>query len=143
MMIRQVALWLLVVLGTRSFAQETVKPNRQDVELIIDEQKECVQTPEEFVTAFEAREARCVSDNLVGRIFSGSSVDGVYLQVDSKPATFYSGNDALEAYLRVGYPETFGYTFPSARVNFSAPDFPGTETTSSGFSLLQKIGYSP
>jgi len=117
--------------------------NRDDIDIVIEEQKRCVETPQEFAEAFETRQPRCVSPNLIGRVFSGSSASDVYMQVNSKPATFYSGNDALEEYLRTGYPESFGYFSPSSTVKLSDPDFPGLESSSNGFSMLQTIGYAP
>eukprot|EP00890_Picochlorum_soloecismus_P005987 jgi/Picsp_1/638/NSC_00634-R1_---NA--- len=121
---------------TCGFALDVPKQaDRSDVEDVIQDQKKCVETPTEFA----AREPRCVSDNLIGRVFSGTSASNV----NSKPATFYSGSDALEIYLRNGYPETFGYFAPSKDVSISEPNFPGFQSTSSGFSMLQTIGYSP
>lgn len=117
--------------------------NRNDVEAVTEDQKICVETPQEFAEAFASREARCVSKNLMGRVFGGSNASSVYLQVNSKPATFYSGYDALERYLRVGYPETFGYFTPSREATISQPNFPGLESLSNGFGLLQTIGYDP
>lgn len=38
-------------------------------------QADCVATPAEFKAAFEARQARCVSPDLVGRVISARSVD--------------------------------------------------------------------
>ena len=63
--------------------------DREDVEVVREEQKLCVETPEEFAIAFANRESRCVSRNLIGRVFGGSDASSVYLQVNSKPATFY------------------------------------------------------
>ena len=117
--------------------------DREDVEVVREEQKICVETPEEFAIAFANRESRCVSRNLIGRVFQGSDASSVYLQVNSKPATFYSGNDALEQYLRTGYPESFGFFTPSRAATISQPNFPGLDNPSNGFGLLQTIGYDP
>jgi len=131
---------LLTVLGQQVIAQST-ESGRQDVTEIIKKQEECIQTPLEYLAAFESREARCVSENLIARISSGSSVDDLNVQVKPKPASFFGGHDALEKYLRVGYPEVFGYNLPSETITLSDPDFPGLQTDSSGFSMLQQIGY--
>lgn len=138
------ALVFATFVGCGLAQDDTIKgADRSDVEAVIEDQKRCVSTPKEFVAAFEAREPRCVSDNLIGRVFSGTNASTVYLQVNSKPATFYSGRDALEMYLRNGYPESFGYFAPSRTVSISEPNFPGFQSTSSGFSMLQTIGYTP
>ena len=76
-------------------------------------------------------------------MFNGANASSIYLGVDSKPATFYSGHDALEQYLRTGYPGRFGFSLPSGTVNYSQPEFPGLESSSNGFGMLQTIGYSP
>jgi hypothetical protein len=117
--------------------------NRKDVDAAVKKQNICVSTPKEFAEAFAAREPRCVEKHLIGRVFQGSDASNIYLQVNSKPATFYSGYDALERYLRTGYPETFGYSTPSRAATLSQPNFPGLENHSNGFGLLQTIGYSP
>lgn len=122
---------------------ESSYENRNDVEAVTEEQKICVETPQEFADAFAAREPRCVAKHLIGRVFGGRDASSIFLQVNSKPATFYSGYDALERYLRVGYPETFGYFTQSRAATISQPNFPGLESASNGFGLLQIIGYDP
>ena len=75
---------------------ESSYENRNDVEAVTEEQKICVETPQEFADAFAAREPRCVAKHLIGRVFGGRDASSIFLQVNSKPATFYSGYDALE-----------------------------------------------
>jgi hypothetical protein len=138
-------LMLFVLVSSQTPQRNDTTGNKDDLDDISAEQKICVQTPKEFAEAFAKREPRCVSTNLIGRVFNGVNASTVYLQVDSKPATFYSGHDALERYLLSGYPEDFGYFTPSRAVNsLSDPDWPGlSQGPSNGFGLLQTIGYSP
>lgn len=71
-----------------------------------DNDPKCVSTPDEFIQAFNARAPVCVSDELVGRIDSGSSVDeALSIHYEMRVASFFSGSDVLEKYLRMGYPE--------------------------------------
>lgn len=74
------------------------------------DQDRCIKTPEEYVAAFEAREARCVDPDLVGRTSSGVDVAGATLNTSFKLAYFWVGSDALAKYLRIGFPETIGGT---------------------------------
>ena len=72
------------------------------------DQDRCIKTPEEYVAALEAREARCVDPDLVGRTSSGRDVNSAALNTSFKLAYFWVGSDALEKYLRIGFPETIG-----------------------------------
>jgi len=139
--------WLCLCYPARAqrFSQSSndTVADREDVEAVKEEQQLCVETPQEFAVAFANREPRCVSRNLIGRVSGGSDASSVYLQLNSKPATFYSGNDALEQYLRTGYPQSFGYFTPSRAATISQPNFPGLVNLSNGYGLLQTIGYDP
>ncbi len=71
----------------------------------------CIKTPAEFVAAFQAREPRCVSDTLYGRLASASSLSSSFANItkaDFKLAFFISGQDVLEKYIRIGYPQARG-----------------------------------
>lgn len=142
-LVSALSLLLLLLHSHPCAAQKPGEDDRSDVVVIEEEQKKCVETPQEFAKAFAAKEPVCVSDNLIGRIFSGKDASNIYLQVNSKPASFYSGYDALERYLRSGYPDSFGYFTPSRGATLSQPNFPGLETPSNGFALLQTVGYDP
>ena len=71
------------------------------------DQADCVSTPAEYVEAFKAREPRCVSPDLFGRVASGSSVEEAAFSspyTSEKLAYFWSGADVLAKYMRIGYP---------------------------------------
>lgn len=72
---------------------------------LLGEQAECVQTPAEYVAAFEARAPRCVSPGLVGRVISARNASALGEDSAAKLAYFWSNSDVLAKYLRIGYPE--------------------------------------
>ena len=105
------------------------------------QQRECVKTPAEFVAAFAKRENRCVDPDLIGRTASGDTVAKAALDVSYKAAFFWSGNDALQKYMRIGFPLTIGdYTIDQSQ-NYSTPTFAGVQEMSNGQALLENIGW--
>lgn len=70
---------------------------------------DCVSTPQEFKEAFERRQKRCVSPQLVGRVISARNASGLREDTEQKLAYFWSASDALAKYLSIGYPEVIVY----------------------------------
>lgn len=74
------------------------------------EANDCISTPLEFKRAFEQRQPRCVSSELVGRVVSARNVSGLRGEdTEQKLAYFWSASDALAKYLTIGYPEVGGH----------------------------------
>ncbi|KAL4419584.1 hypothetical protein ABPG77_004833 [Micractinium sp. CCAP 211/92] len=95
----------------------------------------CVQTPTEYLAAFEARQTRCVSPNLFSRLTSGDNVAAAKagLGLDQRLAYFWSGSDVLAKYARIGYPQTIGYSTISTPV--------GLDDNANGLALTEQVGY--
>jgi hypothetical protein len=104
----------------------------------------CITTPAEYAAVFanpdpQARN-RCLDRDLIGVIAGSDSV------ANSMPAVaqglkllyFWGGHDALEKYLRIGFPQTVGYW--TADPNTEA--FPGLARISNGQALLANIGFA-
>ncbi len=101
----------------------------------------CVKTPAEYVEAFAKRQPRCVSNDLISRISQGynpSTKLGFPLDVSKRAANFFTGSDALEKFLLIGFPATIG-NFVG---NQSDSNFPGLQEISNGQAFLEAIGYS-
>lgn len=79
---------------------------------------------------------RCVSPNLLARITSDDTVAAALPSnavFSTKMAYFFSGNDALEKYLRMGFPQEPGHS--------TSRDDDGLITESNGLALLEQVGY--
>jgi hypothetical protein len=71
--------------------------------------KDCVLTVDEFVTAFEARDPRCVAPDLLATVSMGpSAAEAGLADATQSLAYFFSGPDVLAKYLRMSYPEVSG-----------------------------------
>lgn len=78
--------------------------------VLVAEANDCIATPLEFKRAFEQRQPRCVSSELVGRVVSARNVSGLRGEdTEQKLAYFWSASDALAKYLTIGYPEVGGW----------------------------------
>lgn len=78
--------------------------------VLVAEANDCISTPLEFKRAFEQRQPRCVSSELVGRVVSARNVSGLRGEdTEQKLAYFWSASDALAKYLTIGYPEVGGH----------------------------------
>ncbi len=77
--------------------------------VLVTEANDCVTTPLEFKEAFERRQKRCVSPQLVGRVISARNASGLREDTEQKLAYFWSASDALAKYLSIGYPEVIVY----------------------------------
>jgi hypothetical protein len=101
----------------------------------------CVKTPAEYVEAFNNRETRCVSDDLIGRISQGynpTTKAGFPLDVSKRAAYFFAGSDALAKFLIIGFPETVGdFVDPLSEANF-----PGLQQVSNGQAFLEFVGFA-
>lgn len=118
--------------------------NRPDTEILGDQIRgdyNCIHTPEEYRAAFERRESRCVSKDLIGRVSQGLTVGTASFNGTQKSAYFFTNSDGLAKYLRIGFPQTLGDYLPSSSESLADPAFPGLVDVSSGQALLEALGY--
>ncbi|PSC74537.1 protocadherin-related 15 [Micractinium conductrix] len=128
-----------LLLCSLAFARANSRPSRPPSTLQeeVANQGKCVETPQEYIAAFEAEAPRCVSPCLFGRITHGATVEEA-LPTSSmfsvKVAYYVSGSDVLAKYLRIGYPDVPGLS--------TAWNDSGLTAVSNGVALLEQVGYS-